>query len=42
MVMLTEFPAFIAEDQGSGRVRGSVKTLTLDQLPAGDVTIDIE
>jgi acrylyl-CoA reductase (NADPH) len=40
--MMTEFPACIAEDQGNGRVRGSVKTLTLDKLPAGDVTIDIE
>ena len=39
---MTEFPAFIAEDQGNGRVSGSVKTLTLDKLPAGDVTIDIE
>jgi acrylyl-CoA reductase (NADPH) len=36
-----EFPAFIAEDQ-DGRVRGRVGRLTFDDLPAGDVTIDVE
>jgi acrylyl-CoA reductase (NADPH) len=39
--MATEFPAFIAEDQGA-RVRGRVGQLALDQLPAGDVTLDVE
>lgn len=46
MTMRTEFPAFIADYEGpqdsGARVRGRVGSLTLDRLPAGDVTIDVE
>src|SRR6478672_10019950 len=39
---MTEFPAFIAKDRGDGRIRGRVDRLTLDELPVGTVTIDVE
>jgi putative YhdH/YhfP family quinone oxidoreductase len=39
---MTEFPAFIAKDHGDGRIRGRVDRLTLDELPVGTVTIDVE
>jgi putative YhdH/YhfP family quinone oxidoreductase len=39
---MTEFPAFIAKDHGDGRIRGRLDRLTLDELPVGTVTIDVE
>ncbi|MPY89916.1 MAG: acryloyl-CoA reductase [Luteitalea sp.] len=39
--MLNSFPAFVAEER-DGRVVGRVDRLTLDQLPQGDVTIEVE
>src|SRR5689334_12148345 len=39
---MTDFPAFIAKDQGDGRIRGRVDRLTFDELPIGEVTIAVE
>jgi acrylyl-CoA reductase (NADPH) len=39
--MPDSFPAFVAEER-DGRVAGHVGRLTLDQLPPGDVTIEVE
>ncbi|MPZ20653.1 MAG: acryloyl-CoA reductase [Luteitalea sp.] len=39
--MPDSFPAFVAEER-DGRVAGRIDRLTLDQLPPGDVTIEVE
>lgn len=39
--MPSSFPAFVAEER-DGRVAGRVGRLTLDELPPGDVTIEVE
>ena len=38
----TEFQAYIARDQGDGRVRGRVDRLATWELPVGDLTMDVE